>query len=327
MPDCRHRTEHIEHFDEHGWVLIEELLTPTEIEAAYPGLFSVYPTAEAFHSGDADFRSSGFKAISDSPANAGEDPRFRPMQFAGLREFPFSDQTLNLLALHPAIIAVVESVLNTHDVRLYQAETFAKYTGVTEYDQPFHVDYTNHTMLPPRHDRKYGQVTLFLFLTDVSAEHGPTKVVSRQLTDDFPLSKLNSMGEKVDSDQVAVWEKAATSAIAPRGSLFVYAPNVLHRGTNMSIPGGARFFFNLGYKSAGADWVGANPWPRKGFYEQWEPLVNRCSVRQLEVLGFPAPGHDYWDETTLHGAAERYPELDLRPWCEALEKRSRMGTA
>jgi hypothetical protein len=52
------------------------------------------------------------------------------------------------------------------------------------------------------------------------------------------------------------------------------------------------------------------------------PLIERCSQRQLEVLGFPPPGHDYWDEETLRGAAERYPGLDLSLWRAAIKQPS-----
>lgn len=134
----RHSLANIEHFERHGWVLIEGLLRVEEIDAAHQGLFEIYPTPEAFHSAAPDPRIAAFRADASAPANQGEDPRFRPLQFAGLHEFPFADQTLNLLALHPSIIAVAEDILRTRDVRLYQAETFAKYTGVTQYDQPFH---------------------------------------------------------------------------------------------------------------------------------------------------------------------------------------------
>jgi len=311
--------DEIAHFSQHGWLLLKGWVPTDEIDAAQAGLFSVYPTPEAFHTGQADFRSEGFRATASAPANAGQEPKFRPMQFAGLREFPFVDQTLNLLALHHSIIAVTEELLQTRDVRLYQAETFAKYTGATSYDQPFHVDYTNHVMLPPRRDGRYGQVQMFLYLSDVEPAHGPTKIVSRTLTDPLCLAQLNALGTAIDSEQVAQWEAAAVSAAGPRGSLLIYAADVLHRGTEMFLPGGARFVYSLGYKAAGADWVGSNPWPRKGFYAQWEPLVNGCSVRQLEVLGFPPPGHDYWDEVTLKGAAERYPSLDLSPWRRSVE--------
>jgi len=314
--DARHAAAHVEHFERHGWVLIERLLSDAEVEAAYPGLFSLYPTPQAFHA-EGDPRAERFRAGAASPANQGTDPRFRPLQFVGLKEFPFADQALNLLAVHPAIIAVAEDVLRTRDVRLYQAETFAKYTGVTQYDQPFHADYTNHVMLPPRADGRYRQAQMFLYLSDVTPAHGPTRIVSRELTRGTPVMKLSFPHARAPAEQLAAWEAASVTAVGPRGSLLIYSADVVHRGTEMTEPNGGRFFFNLAYRAAGADWVGANPWPRKGMSD-WTPLVERCGVRQLEALGFPPPGHDYWDETTLQGCADRYPGLDLTPWREAL---------
>jgi hypothetical protein len=316
----RHTAAQIEHFNRHGWVLIERLLSEAEIDAAHPGLFAIYPRPEDFHAGAPDPRIKAFRDGAGAPANQGDDPRFRPLQFVGLKEFPFADQTLNRLALHPAIIATAEALLRTRDVRLYQAETFAKYTGVTQYDQPFHVDYTNHVMLPPRADGRYRQAQMFLYLTDVTAAHGATRIVSRELTADTPMTRLTFPGARVSPEQTAEWEAAAVSAVGPRGSLLVYGADVVHRGAEMSLAGGGRFFFNLAYRPAGADWVGANPWPRKGIFD-WTPLVEGCSPRQLEALGFPPPGHDYWDEATLQGCAERYPKLDRGPWREALGRR------
>jgi hypothetical protein len=317
--DRRHAPTDLSHFERHGWVLIENLLRSDEIEAAHPGLFDLYPTPEQYHGGSTDPRAEAFRKGVNAAANQGDDARFRPAQFLGLKEFPFADQTLNLLAIHPAIIAVAEDLLHTRDVRLYQAETFAKYTGVTQYDQPFHADYTNHTMLPPRRDGRYRQIQMFLYLSDVTEAHGATRVVSRELTGDVPVMSLSFPGARVPGERLKQWETAAVSAAGPRGSLLVYSADVAHRGTDMTYPAGGRFFFNLAYRPAGADWLGANPWPRKGM-ANWSPLIERCSVRQLEVLGFPPPGHDYWDEETLTGAADRYPGLDLTPWRNALTK-------
>jgi hypothetical protein len=125
--DKRHTAEHIAHFTRHGWVLIEHLVPAHEIDAALPGLFELYPTPEAFHAGDP--RNAAYRTDAQAPENAGDEARFRPLQFAGLKEFPFTQQILNRLALHPSIIAVAEDLLQTRDVRLYQAETFAKYTA------------------------------------------------------------------------------------------------------------------------------------------------------------------------------------------------------
>ncbi|HLK26414.1 MAG TPA: phytanoyl-CoA dioxygenase family protein [Caulobacteraceae bacterium] len=309
----RHAAAHVEHFERHGWVLIERLLSETEIGEALPGLFELYPSVEQFHAGG-DARAAPFQAEAASPANRGEDPRFRPLQFAGLKEFPFIDLALNRLPLHPAIIAVAEDLLRTRDVRLYQAETFAKYSGVTQYDQPFHADYTNHVMLPPRRDGRFRQIQLFLFLSDVTAEHGPTRIVSRTLTDDTPLIDLAFPRARVSSERHAAWEAAAQSAVGPRGSLLVYSADVVHRGTEMRIERGGRFFFNLAYRVADADWIGGNPWPRKGIAPGWVPLVESLGLRQLEALGFPPPGHAYWDADTLAATAARYPKLDVAPW-------------
>jgi len=315
--DRRHTGAHVEHFERHGWVLMEPLLNDVEIDAALPGLFQLYPTPEQFHAG-ADPRVARFRSGSKAPENQGEDRRFRPLQFAGLQEFPFADLALNLLPLHPAIIAVAEDLLRTRDVRLYQAETFAKYTGVTQYDQPFHADYTNHVMLPPSADGGWRQIQLFLYLSNVTAAHGPTRIVSRTLTDDLPVLALSFPRARAPAERHAAWEAAATSAVGPRGSLLAYSADVVHRGTEMTLEGGGRFFFNLAYRAAGADWVGGNPWPRKGISPGWTPLVEALGVRQLEALGFPSPGHDYWDAATLAGAAQRYPKLDLAPWRAAL---------
>jgi hypothetical protein len=309
----RHTADHVGHFATHGWVLIEKLVTDDEIAAAHPGLFSLYPTPQAFHAGDEG--GAAFRKGAELPANQGSEGRFRPLQFVGLKEFPHPDQTLNLLAVHPSVISAAEALLGTRDVRLYQAETFAKYTGVTEYDQPFHADYTNHTMLPPRDP--FRQIQMFLFLSDVTKEHGATRIVSKTLTGDVPVMDLSFPRARVSDERHAAWEQAAVSATGPRGSLLVYSADVVHRGTSMTVPGGGRFFFNLAYRVAGADWIGGNPWPRKGI-ANWTPLVERCSVRQLEVLGFPPPGHPYWDEEALNGAAKRYPGLDLAPWRSAL---------
>ena len=39
--------------------------------------------------------------------------------------------------------------------------------------------------------------------------------------------------------------------------------------------------------------------------------------RELELFGFPPPGHPIWDAALLDGTAERYPDLDLTPWRDA----------
>jgi hypothetical protein len=35
------------------------------------------------------------------------------------------------------------------------------------------------------------------------------------------------------------------------------------------------------------------------------------------VLGFPPPGHAYWNHETLAAVAMRYPTMDLKPYRQA----------
>jgi hypothetical protein len=46
----------------------------------------------------------------------------------------------------------------------------------------------------------------------------------------------------------------------------------------------------------------------------WHRFMQGTNVRQLTMLGFPEPGHPYWNEATLRGVAARYPLLDMAPW-------------
>jgi len=49
----------------------------------------------------------------------------------------------------------------------------------------------------------------------------------------------------------------------------------------------------------------------------WHRFMQKTNVRQLTMLGFPEPGHRYWNEETLRGVARRYPLLDMTSWHEA----------
>jgi hypothetical protein len=283
-----------EHFRTHGWVLVPSLVPAEDIAAAQPALFRLYP--EPFV-GDTDNRGRMFRAG----------------QFTGLREAPFGDATLDNLPLHHNILDLVEELLSVNDIRLYQAETFAKFTGAASYEQPLHIDETNHSLVPPRDDGRYRQVQLFLYLCDVTIANGATRVVSRTKTRDIPHDKLyfdRAGSVHFDEDEVA--------AVGPAGSVLAYSADTVHRGADMTEPGAGRFFFNLGYRCAGVDWTGDLPWPRRGI----EPVIPRwiqgLDPRQLAAIGFPPPGHDYWDDQTLAATAARYPDLDLTPWKEAL---------
>lgn len=235
-----------------------------------------------------------------------------PGQFVGLKAAPFGDRALDVLPLHDAILDLVGALLGTDDVLLYQAETFAKYTGTAPYAQPLHIDETNHSLVPPRQDGSYRQVHLFLYLSDVTEERGATRVVSRQVTGDIANERWyfqNSGAHRFDDDEVA--------AVGPAGSVLAYAADTVHRGADMTEPGAGRFFFNLGFRQAGVDWAGDFPWPRRGIEPAVHEWIQQLTPRQLSAIGFPSPGHAYWNAETLAATAARYPDLDLTEYTTA----------
>jgi ectoine hydroxylase-related dioxygenase (phytanoyl-CoA dioxygenase family) len=291
----------VAHFDEHGWVLVPSLVPQADIDAAQAGLFRAYPTPEEVASGVVTDRTAPFLASTSD----GGGRRFRGEQFTGLRPAPTGDVALDLLAVHHRVLDLVDALLGT-DALLYQAETFAKYAGTAEYEQPLHIDETNHTLLPPRADGRYRQVQLFLYLSEVTEARGATRVVSKTLT--APMARDGLYFHRSGAVQLDEHEVAA---VGPAGSVLAYSADTVHRGASMTEAGSGRFLFNLAYRQRGVEWVGAQPWPRRGIEPAVVEWLQAMDARQLVAVGFPPPGHDYWDAETLAATQRRYPKLDL----------------
>ena len=39
-----------------------------------------------------------------------------------------------------------------------------------------------------------------------------------------------------------------------------------------------------------------------------------ASVRERDLFGFPPPGHEYWNEQTVHDVGRRYKGMDMEPY-------------
>ena len=126
----------------------------------------------------ADFALVWGRTEGGEQALEGELKRFNPAQFKSFDAVPFDcSPALNLIGLHPALIDFARAALETDDVRLYQNQVWAKFTGDADYDQPFHCDYRNHTLTAPSDDPRLNSITFILFFSDVSEAHGPTHYV------------------------------------------------------------------------------------------------------------------------------------------------------
>jgi ectoine hydroxylase-related dioxygenase (phytanoyl-CoA dioxygenase family) len=284
-------------WEDEGWCVLERLLPDGLVAAAQAAIEPLFPSAD------------DFAADRDPERNA----PFHTDSHAVMHRFPFESAALNELVLHDRLIDLAEEFLGLTDVRLYQGMLSAKYSGGAESDdQLLHVDYGNHTLVVPRTDQGYQHLELFVYLSDVTAGTGATRMVPRGLTRDIPVERtylsLTEYGHLYQAEQPAE---------GPAGSVLAYRPDVYHRGVRINAPGTARFMLHVSFKPAHTDWLGSQAWPGAAEGMAWHRFANGAGVRQLCALGFPPPGHPYWNEQTFAGVAARYPGLDLAPWRES----------
>ena len=289
---------------EQGFVILPELLSPADLGPAVGELGLMFPSPEGFHDGSDPRRS-----------------RFLDDEFNGIDSFPFASVEVSLLALHPKIISLASSLLGTDDIRVYGAESWAKYTGATSYDQDLHRDYLGHTLLVP--SPEFRQVEMFVYLVDVPEELGPPHLVPRKHTCRLPAvpNWFPRSGSGTDSDFVAAGSPDLytheVSAAGPAGTVVAFEAGTFHRGTELSQPRGARYSMHLNFRRAADDWAIRQGWAERSHSREWYSFVERACARQLGLFGFPPPGHPYWTDETLAGMALRYPGLDLSPWQSA----------
>ena len=274
---------------EQGFSLLEGFLAPDELEAAHDALWKHFPDPDEYF----------------ADPTIPERARFARSQFAGAEEFPYRSWDLNRLAVHPDLVDAVERYLETTDLHLYKIELWAKYAGAVDYDQPLHRDYGSHSLVVPRPEPRYQQITTFIYLSDVTEEDGPTVIVPYDAGKDVPYTPLYlPFGELAESE---------VRCVAPAGSLLIYRTDILHRGSNFTAARRSRFSILVDFQVRGTTWGGKMAWPKQS-PERWAKFIPQCTVRQRDLFGFPRPGDPYWTAETLAGVAERYPGIDLTPY-------------
>jgi hypothetical protein len=270
-----------------GFSLLEGFLDPGELKAAQDALWLHFPTPEDYF------------------ADPERYDHFSDSQFAGVEEFPYRSWDLNRLAVHPDLVDASERYLGTKELHLYKVELWAKYAGAINYNQPLHRDFGSHSLVVPRLDNRYQQITTFIYLSDVTREDGPTRLVPYQEGLHVPFTPLFiERGAMADVE---------VPAVGPAGSLLIYRSDILHRGSNFEADGRSRFSILVDFQARGTTWGGKMAWPKQS-PERWATFMPRCSVRERDLFGFPRPGDDYWNEQTLADVALRYPGLDMDPY-------------
>ena len=278
---------YVDEFFDVGFTLVPAFLDESELVAAQAALWSVFPTPTDYFADPAQFE------------------WLRRGQFAGLREFPFAHFDLNALVVHDDLADFARRLIGTDEVRLYKGELWAKY-GDVDYEQPHHRDYGNHTLVVPRADGRWRQITTFIYLNDVTEANGATAIVSPRLTGEIPLGvRRVGAGELRDTEQ---------RLCGAAGSLVVYSTDVFHRGTAFTDPTATRFMVLADFRAADAPWAQKQAFGNHGNRAEMVEFVTRATPAQRTLLDIPAPGHEFWNDQTIRDMGLRYPGIDMTPY-------------
>ena len=285
-------------WDEHGWCVIPAAVPAADLEAAQAAADDIFPSAEEMDSGVENERTTPWRATWD----------------AKWPEFPYASAALNRLTVHPAVLEVAESFLGSSDLRLYMSLVTAKYANQPSgYNQLLHADFPNHSILVPQVEEAFPQLELFIYLSDVSEANGATRLVSRQRTSGVPVERHTL----TFTDYADLYDDPGIAS-GPAGSIVAYQPDVYHRSVDWTEPGMRRVMMHVSYRLAAAEWGQYQAWAFKGFSPEWHNFVQASGPRELSLLGFPPPGHPYWDDESITRVNARYPALDMTPWRRAL---------
>ena len=274
-------------------MVVPGFLQGEELAAAREGMLQYFPTAEE---------------LAAAPMRYGfvhEDPEHLQV------EFPFAADVLNDVTTHPELVGFVERVLGTREVLLSQAAVWAKYAGTGDFGQGLHLDYQGNTLVVPRDDGAFRQVNMILYYTDVPPDLGPTYVVPQDLAPELPLWPTHRTRKK----DPALY-KLERPVLAAAGDLLIFSMRTWHRAGDVTADFGVRFSHHFVWRSAAHGFQGYQQWSSKGEAEELQRFVARATPRQREVLGFPPPGHPYWNQETIAAVALRYAGMDMAPYRE-----------
>ena len=306
----------VDHWRVHGWVLLDGLVGTDDIEAADADLHRAFPTAEEYHA-DPEGVTRAWRGSKADPVEEftwpDDGPGFRPEQHRWMAAFPFQGGgSFNRLCVHPSVVDFAERALGDSDIRLYQAHASAKYSGLTNYEQPMHID-RNHSWLPAVAELPWWNLEGFLYLSDVAPDDNPTRMVS--VRDSAPLGESTPV---VMPDTHPDVYGAEVRASGVRGSYLAYRSDVFHRGAPFESDRTARFVLALAFKRAGQDWIAYDQAQPRSSSPEWVRFAERATPRELALFGFPPPGHAIWSDELLDQLAVRYPRMDLSPWRDRL---------
>jgi len=287
--------DEVRQYHQQGFLLLPAWLDKDLLAPAQANLAADHPSADAYFKDPAQY------------------PLYSQTQFS-LKRFPFSSIEVNRLLVADRILSAAKQLIGSEDIRLNKGELWAKYAGAIDYDQAFHRDFGNHTLLVPRRDQLYKELSIFILLSDVDEQSGPTAVLPRTLTDPIPFAEM-----QLPENRSFVPEQEEFLAVGPAGTVLFYSYDVFHRATQMTGYGKARMMVLGDYRCAEAAWISRQGWPEAGHQPSMIEFLSSVTPQQRALFDIPLPGHHYWNEQTLTDMASRYPGMDLAPYRKGAE--------
>ena len=331
LSDARLGQTHIHSWREQGFALVHDLLPKSLLVELKDDALEHYPAPGTEAASSHNDFSSGQSFV-----------------------FPSRSAAFNAITLHPSLLQAAADLLDITimELRLTQSDLWPKYGRPDSQtnsdleddnnDQRIHCDYPNHSVVhPPQWDRPEA-VEVIVYLNSYEECEGATAVVPRSGPEDpaypWPIIQTPGVGDlKYINDRrkaEAYMAKQDPRGAAFRaqhlyrrevlakyqfGSLLLYRHDTWHRGSPVT-PGTLRLAQNLTFAKAGREWLGpAHAGWSWSMYKPdmfMEKLIARATVEQRTVLGFPAPGHDYWTDYTIAAVEARYAPLgmDMSPY-------------
>ncbi len=251
--------------------------------------------------------------VKDSPGDESLTGAFNELQFRNIDTFPYDGSPeMMMISLHPSLIEFARSALGTENVQLYQSHTWAKFTGLTNYEQPFHCDFGNHTLTIPSDDPGGRCVDFIIYFTDVTDAHGALHYVTKPDSD--AVLRPGAVAAPEEAQQLALRARER-SARCSAGSVVAHGIDTFHRGTNLTAENGYRYSMTVGYKASGNNNIGYHVW-QMAEGRNWAPVFRLGTPEQLACIGIPPPGDPYWTRRTLKLNQARWPEWDMKAYFE-----------
>ncbi|WP_214414759.1 phytanoyl-CoA dioxygenase family protein [Sphaerisporangium fuscum] len=285
--------DHLMRYRNDGYVLVEDFMTEEELVAVTSDLSQYFPTWEE---------------LANCPEKWPELDRTGD----GVAELPFKGASLNDMSTHPALVDITRRMLGEDQVFLTQSICWAKYAGRTDFEQSLHLDWHDNSLVMPRSDGAFGQLHMILYYSDITEGLAPTTVVPRSAAAGrgaVPWARTKRIDPELYDHELPIYAKT--------GSLLIFSAHTFHRCSGFSVEEGARVSHHLAWRGIGHEWMSWRGWAQYADHLQMLRWIQRATVEQRSVLGFPPPGHPYWNEESLELVAQRYPHMDLGPYRQA----------